>query len=98
MYKIIFNNTKNIAPHEYARKPVDYSDGGELYYRENEAQLWQEATPPARYRARQGCYEKFGKEAFLKREKVPAKDRADMEAYYNQQIRIYEEEERANEK
>lgn len=98
MYKIIFNNTKNLTSHEYGRKPVDYSDGGELYYRENEDCLWQVATPPARYRARQDCYEKFGKEAFLKREKATAKDRAEMEAYYNQQIRIYEEEERANEK
>lgn len=97
MFKLSFNLEKNEYSREYIRKPVDYSDGGELYYRENEDCLWRAVTPPARYRARQDCYEKFGKEAFLNREKATAKDRAEIEAYYNKQIRLYEEEERANE-
>lgn len=98
MYKLTFKIIKSVPSKEYSRKPVDYSDGGELYYRENEDTVWQVATPPARYRARQDCYEKFGKETFLKREKAPAKDRAEIETYYNEQVKIYEAEEKTNEK
>lgn len=98
MLKLAFNLGKNEYSKEYTIKPTDYSDGGELYYRENEESLWQVATPPARYRARQDCYEKFGKEKYLARDKATAEEQSEMTAYFNKRVKIYETEEKNDEK
>ena len=98
MYKLTFNILKNNSSREYTKKPIDYTDGGELYYRDNEEDEWKVATPPARYRARQDCYGKFGKENFLNRDKMTTKENQEMTKYFNERVKIYEEEEKVNEK
>lgn len=98
MYKLTFNILNKPYSREYETIPIDYTDGGELYYRENKQDEWKVATPPARYRARQDCYEKFGKENFLTEDKVTAKENQEMTKYFNERVKIYEEEEKVNEK
>ena len=98
MYKLIFNILKNNSLRVYTKKPIDYTDGGELYYRENEEDEWKLTTPPARYRARQDCYEKFGIEKFVHDVNVTTKERREMNEYFNERVKIYEEEEKTNEK
>ena len=98
MYKLTFNIFNKPYSREYETAPIDYTDGGELYYRENEQSEWKVATPPARYRARQDCYGKFGKENFLTGDNVTAKENQKMTKYFNERVKIYEKEEKTNEK
>lgn len=97
MYKLSFKTSKGIMSKEYARKPVNYSDGGEIYQRETTEDDWVIAMPPPLYRARQDCYEKFGKDKFLNRHTATAKEKAEMESYYNSQIKVYKEDEKNEE-
>lgn len=97
MYKLSFKTTKGTMSKEYSRKPVNYSDGGALYYRDNDNSEWVDAIPPVLYRARQDCYEKFGKDKFLNRHNATPEEQEEMKRYYNTRAKLYKEE-KVNEK
>lgn len=98
MYKLSFKTSKGIMTRVYNKNPIDYSDGGEIYQRETPEDDWVIAMPPPLYKARQDCYEKFGKDKFLNRHKLTTKEKDEIETYYHAQTKLYKEEEKTNEK
>lgn len=98
MYKVIFKKPKGGITYECTYAPIDYSDGGVLYKRETKEDEWAVTTPPSLYRARQDCYDKFGKDKFLNRHKLTTKEKDEIETYYHAQTKLYKEEEKTNEK